>query len=553
LYNHRAVASDEPERPTRKEGPSDKPTAPGPHVEPDADKPDADRYLGQVVGGRYRVLKKLGAGGMGVVFQVQHTRIESMFALKILTASGARKHEHQERFAREAKAATRIGHENIVNVTDFGITADGAPFFVMEFLEGSDLGKVVRGKPMPIPRVAPIFYQLCRGLGAAHGKGIVHRDLKPDNVFLIDREHKNDFVKILDFGLARVISDEAHARGLTRKGAVFGTPEYMSPEQVRGDPADHRADVYAAGCVLYEMLTGDAPFTDVVLTNLLKKHLQDEPDPPSKRAPALGIPPELDAVVLKALAKDPDARFDTMKDLSLSMAAAMGDDLSLAWAERDGDGVPPGASGKQPGVARAAVTVPDLGRSRRSAAEPDTDTAAGASAADPPPGQQPRSRPTLVIGVALTLVAAVGTWWARGRSDPPAPAVAPVTPTIPAPAAPATPTVATPGAARPSRVTVRCTPDAEVLDGARRVGRTPLVMEVSPERPRFELSLTRAGHRPLSLSVSPDRDREYVLQLVPLKSSSSKPAPLVTLPQPQPQPLKPPPPRKTPELKGFDE
>src|SRR5258705_3471444 len=204
----------------------------------------------------------------------------------------------------EAKAASKIGHENIIDITDFGETASGSVFFVMEFLEGADLAHHIREGAMSLERTRYIMNQVCRALGAAHAKGIIHRDLKPENIFLIERNGQPDFVKILDFGIAKMNSlDEGGAR-LTRTGMIFGTPEYMSPEQAKGDRPDHRVDIYAAGCILYEMLTGDVPFSAESFMGVLTKHMFEAPQPPTQRAPHANISPDVEAVVLKALAED---------------------------------------------------------------------------------------------------------------------------------------------------------------------------------------------------------------------------------------------------------
>jgi len=277
------------------------------------------------------VLSKLGEGGMGVVYLAEHVFIEKKVAVKILSEDFARKADLVARFMQEAKAASKIGHENIIDITDFGETASGSVFFVMEYLDGADLAHHIRDGAVSIGRTRYIMNQVCRALGAAHGKGIIHRDLKPENIYLIERNGRPDFVKILDFGIAKMSSlDEGGAR-LTRTGMIFGTPEYMSPEQAKGDRPDHRVDIYAAGCILYEMLTGDVPFHAETFMGVLTKHMFEVPEPPSVRAPNAGITPELEVVVLKALAKDRDHRYQTMKEMALAMEEAAGGNPQAAW------------------------------------------------------------------------------------------------------------------------------------------------------------------------------------------------------------------------------
>ena len=207
---------------------------------------------------RYKITKKLGEGGMGTVYLGEHTTIRKKFAIKVLSAEFAHKPDLVERFLQEARAASMISQENVVEITDFGDTPDGSVFFVMEHLRGEDLSDTVKNLgALPWTRVKPIMLQVCNALQAAHDAGIIHRDMKPENCFRITRGSNEDFIKVLDFGIAKVTSDEGEGgKGLTRTGMIFGTPEYMSPEQAQGQKADHRVDVYAAGVIMYELLTG---------------------------------------------------------------------------------------------------------------------------------------------------------------------------------------------------------------------------------------------------------------------------------------------------------
>ena len=295
-----------------------------------------DPYLETVIADRYRVIRKLGEGGMGVVYLAEHVFIEKKVALKILSEDFARKPELVKRFMQEAKAASKIGHENIVDITDFGETASGSVFFAMEFLDGMDLAQFIeKNSPMQIDRTREIMNQICRALGAAHSKGIVHRDLKPENIFLIEREGKRDFVKILDFGIAKMNAVDDESSRLTRTGMIFGTPEYMSPEQAKGDRPDHRVDIYAAGCILYEMLTGDVPFHAETFMGVLTKHMFEEAVPPSKREPSAGFSPAIDKVVARALAKDRAYRFQTMKEFAIALSEIEGGPMPVGF-EADG-------------------------------------------------------------------------------------------------------------------------------------------------------------------------------------------------------------------------
>src|SRR5688572_13622995 len=270
-------------------------------------KNEYDKLVGETLDGRYFIEKKIGEGGMGVVFSARHAVIERPLAIKVLKREVMRDAATIKRFVKEAQAASRIGHPNIVDVTDFGTTPDGMTFSVMEYVDGQTLGTALRhGAPFPMERALRVTAQIARALGAAHEKGIVHRDLKPENVFLIDRDNRPDFVKIVDFGIAKVQPVEGAEAGprLTRAGAVFGTPEYMAPEQAagRGD-TDHRVDVYALGTILYEMLVGKVPHKGNSMIRTIAMQMLDPIIPPSKAKPELAIPPGLDAIVMKALEK----------------------------------------------------------------------------------------------------------------------------------------------------------------------------------------------------------------------------------------------------------
>jgi serine/threonine protein kinase len=276
--------------------------------------PQSDRYLGCTIDNRYKVEGIVGEGGMGVVYQCRHKIIDKRVALKILRSDLARDPEVTERFLMEAKAASAIQDEHIISISDFGQLPDGAAYFVMEFLDGTPLAQIAGGgMPMPIGRILPIARQLAEGLGAAHQRGIVHRDLKPDNVFLIQRGKETDFVKILDFGIAKVTSTGAGR--LTQVGSVFGTPHYMSPEQAAATPLDQRGDIYSLGVMLYELATGRVPFDAENFVGILSQHLYQDPVPPRQAAPAADIPQELESIILRCMSKKPEHRFQTMQQL----------------------------------------------------------------------------------------------------------------------------------------------------------------------------------------------------------------------------------------------
>jgi serine/threonine protein kinase len=315
-------------------------TEPGPSAEPapPAANPKTsylpaavDPLLGQTLAGRYQIVKKLGEGGMGSVYLATHNVLEKQVALKVLHGELARKPDLIERFMQEAKAASRIRHQNVIDISDFGATAEGHVFFAMELLSGHDLhdeiGRArIAGELLPWERSKHIFLQICSALAAAHKHGVVHRDLKPENVYLIDMLGDTDFVKLLDFGIAKLTEVENTDRKLTKTGMLFGTPEYMSPEQARGEKVDHRVDIYAMGCILFQLVTGRVPFEADNFMGVLTMHLT-EPPPiiPDEVFDSIGAPRELAGVIAQAIAKDRNQRYQTAEELGNAVRLVCGE------------------------------------------------------------------------------------------------------------------------------------------------------------------------------------------------------------------------------------
>ena len=278
-----------------------------------------ESYVGITIDNRYQVESVLGEGGMGVVYQCRHTIIGKRVALKLLRADLARDPEVTERFLNEARAASSIGNAHIIDISDFGHFEDGSTYLVMELLSGKTLSALLEAQqPLALPQLLHIALQLADGLSAAHEANIVHRDLKPENVFLITRGGEKDFVKILDFGIAKVST--ASTGRLTRAGTVFGTPHYMSPEQASGAPVDHRGDIYALGVILHEMATGRVPFDAEDFMGILSQHMYKPPVPMRNFAPTAEIPAGLEAIVLKCMSKRPEMRYQTMQELAADLA-----------------------------------------------------------------------------------------------------------------------------------------------------------------------------------------------------------------------------------------
>ncbi len=293
-----------------------------------------DPLIGNVLAGRYQVKRRIGEGGMGLVYEGLHRDIDKRVAIKVLRDDLSRRPDVVARFRQEARSASRIGHENIVDIFDFGETRRGASYFVMEFLDGEDLGNVL-GKKATIEaeRACDIVLQCCRALSATHAKGIVHRDIKPENIFLTKRDGIDDFVKIVDFGIAKmsdIETDGAPGRKLTKTGMIFGTPEYMSPEQAGGRELDHRVDVYALGIILYECLAGRVPFEGDTFMGILTQHLTAEAPAIDAVNPQAKVSQELELVIRKALAKSADDRYQDTEELAEAIVCALDGRVSRA-------------------------------------------------------------------------------------------------------------------------------------------------------------------------------------------------------------------------------
>ncbi len=285
--------------------------------------PAPDEHIGKVVANKYRVEQMIGEGGMGKVYKATQLALDKPVVLKVLRQALLSDERTVARFQREAKAASRLNHPNSISVLDFGQAEDGAMYIAMEYVQGKDLHHILsREWPLPEGRVIRVISQVLSALADAHSAGVIHRDLKPENIMVEQRRGEADFVKVLDFGIAKIVdgtNDDGPA--LTRAGFVCGTPEYMSPEQARGAQLDHRSDLYAVGVILYQLTCGLLPFDSDSAVGFATKHLTEVPPPPTKRRLEAKISPAMERLIMRALAKSPDDRPQTAEQFRAELLA----------------------------------------------------------------------------------------------------------------------------------------------------------------------------------------------------------------------------------------
>jgi serine/threonine-protein kinase len=483
--------------------------------------------LNQTVG-NYRIVSLLGEGGMGTVYLAQHPGIGRKAAIKVLHPDLARSPDLVTRFFNEARAANTIRHPGIVEVYDFGTLPDGATYITMELLDGESLAaRIKRVGRLPLATAAQFAHQTAGALAAAHAAGIVHRDLKPDNIFVVPAEDEEgrELIKILDFGIAKLSAEHPGGSGVkTRTGTVMGTPVYMSPEQCRGTKeVDHRTDVYALGIILYEMLCGQPPFVSTGYGELIHMHIGTPPVPPRTHNP--GIPAELEAVVLKLLAKDAGQRYQSMGELQQALKA------SGAWT----------MSSPRLDV---APSVPPPARSEPSVVQTTFSTAASMIDGPPPKGRR-WGVPAFVVGLlAAGGIAIVARMTSGQKAAPVAAPSAAVQPSSPPPRAPEPPASIA--------VSITSTPSGARLvresDGAN-LGVTPF-KETWPkgagtEKMRLELD----GFRPEPFAVPLERGVELTFPLTKLVEPAPQPNPRA----PKPHVPKPHGPSAAPKRDGKSE
>lgn len=503
-------------------------------IEAAASRPGSrDPYVGCTIDDRYKVEKVLGEGGMGVVYKCSHKIIGKKVAMKVLRSDLARDAEVTERFLNEAKAASAIGNVHIIDISDFGQLPDGSAYFVMEFLDGQPLADAVEGgKSLPVARIVHIARQICEGLQAAHDAGIVHRDLKPDNIYLIERAGESDFVKILDFGIAKVSTSEGK---LTRAGSVFGTPHYMSPEQAAGAPVDHRGDIYSVGVILYELASGKVPFDADNFMGILTQHMYKAPVPFRQLVPnPQDIPPGLEAIVLKCLSKRAEQRYQTMAELLSDLDRLMGGNVPEAVPEmmqRSGGFNVPADYFKKAAMPAPVPATPGEARSRSK--WPVYAGVAGVLAA---------------VGIVSAIFITSASSTAQPSTSPPAATGEPSSDEADE-SAPAK----TPGG---TQVAIAVSPiDAQAFRGDENLGSSPVVINV-PEGEKVEVEFRREGYESLKLTVD-DSLTKRTVKLSKLEEDKPKPpvgggfaAPKPVAAKPQPKPAARPKPTPKPKPKG---
>jgi eukaryotic-like serine/threonine-protein kinase len=508
-----------------------------------------DPLVGATLGKDYRVIEPIGFGGMAVVYLVEHQTLRKRFAAKVLSVELAANLEARARFVQEAHAASQLDHENIVNISDFGVTGDQRPFFVMELLRGQTLDQRVAGAPMSIEEIVAVGVPVARALAHAHAEGIIHRDVKPENVFLVQRSQGRFGVKVMDFGIAKTPINTR----LTKMGQTLGSPMFMSPEACRGDDVDPRADLYSFGVLLYLMACGRVPFEDENLLKVLQMQVSEPLPPPRSVNPA--VSPELAAVIERALAKDPDARYESMDALLIDLETAVpaGADRLLIETQTGGaSSFRMATFTSQPSAQRlvdsqqlakvASRPLPSHGGSPQPAMP-----GSGTLAALPR-----RSGARWLVAVPILGVAALGGWLAMARDDAPAatpapqdeaPAVAqpvepaPVAPPTsePAPSPPAAGTAvireARPEPPRPETIHLHLTttpPGATVeLDG-KRLGATPLDVDLARLDADAQLVIARDGFTAVKQRLDLRSDRSLSIALSPV----ARPARVVKRPAP---------------------
>lgn len=451
-----------------------------------------DQLIGTKLADRYLIMSVIGHGGMGVVYKARHELMDRIVAIKMLQSQLISDSMSVKRFQQEAKAASKLKHPNVITLYDFGVSPTGQPYLVMDYLEGISLSDVIKKDgQVGVDRCIKIFAQACSALDHAHRQGVIHRDLKPGNIMLVEDDDDKDCVKVVDFGVAKLLwaGDDENQR-LTQTGEVCGSPVYMSPEQCQGQKLDHRSDIYSMGVVVYEALTGRLPLLGKTMVDTMSKHISEMPQPFSVVRPDLYIPERLEAVVFKALAKDPGQRQQSMADMEQELLMAVPKPGRTTTTLRGVTSLPPGTTVELPKPAVPAAPVAPAAPVRSNA-------------------------PTAII-LAVLVAAAIGGGLAfmflnkpkqqpapsteiRSK-EPPVAAPSTVTPQAPPKpsSAPATPEAARPVTGKPETVPV-AVPPAPAAPASRPVAR--------PARPKPPAPAKQVAERSVRPSAAAQAER----------------------------------------------
>ena len=508
-----------------------------------------ERMVGKVVAKKYTISGLLGFGGMGAVYEAIQAPMERKVALKLIPTIDP---TATTRFEREATTVSKLSHPNTVTVFDFGQTEDGHLYLAMEHLIGHTLTDLVRSQgPLAPERVVHITTQICRALGEAHRIGIMHRDIKPDNIFLINVDKDPDYVKVLDFGIAKAIHGEDSA-DLTADGRIIGTPRYMSPEQILATPIDHRADIYSLGCLLFEMICGAPPFGGNNTAALMMSHAQQAPPSFAERLnheQLHRLPAGLESVVQRSLAKNPNSRQQTTDELrkELEQALRINQAYTGSYASTTGQNTPPaGASASfeaaaynptgsfehhtgdfshqtgnfahQQAVAHAAGGFPQ-----------NTGSFTGENTS--PKTHSSTRAPLIAIGLLFLICGgALVAYLATRPSEPegsapvPTPATTPTVAQTPPPAPEPEPDVAPePAVAEDIKFRIRSTPkEADIFDGARFVGSTPYTISLPADEPSRTYTIKLKGYKQAEIVLDPSKPDENFLDIALIPKTSKR-------------------------------
>ena len=467
-----------------------------------------DPFLGQVFLGKYAINKKLGEGGMGAVYRARQEEIDRDVAIKVLLASAAENDQSLKRFHVEALAVSKLDHPHTIRIFDFGRTDDDVLFIVMELLKGKDLNGVMRDqRVLPVSLALKVARETAESLREAHDKGIFHRDLKPDNVFLVTVDDDPNYVKVLDFGVAKIKESSQVDGTLTQAGMIFGTPRYMSPEQANADPIDGRTDLYSLGCMIYEMLTGRPPFEAGTPIGILFKHVHEAPTSFEEIRPDLVIPAEVESLVLRLLEKDPANRFPNMRGFI----------EAIQWLQ---DNLP--ADFDQVIRKEGVENLDTLSRIGDAGTAPDTfleEALMRTEAARPSPleiEEAPRSMTWLILsflGVSLAAIAGVIGYQALAEGPPPAPLPAGFMPLFPAESS-----VARMGDLPVNKavvLSIRSAPGAATAwVGGRKLGVTPVDLRIlEAAEQEIPISVQLKGYQAFDTKVKADQDHTIMAKL----------------------------------------